>query len=994
MGDIKKSPALGRGAVWRRWDPHVHAPGTVLNDQYSGADPWGDFCAAINGRTPLIEAIGVTDYYSLATYERVVAAIAEGKIPACKFVFPNVEMRLNLGTASLQWLNLHLIVSPEKPDHVGETKRFLSRLTFRVKGDVYQCTPDDLMKLGRAHDANAKDAKRALEVGTEQFKVDFNQLKQEYESSDWAKENVLIAAAGGKDGTSGLKDGADAAIRQDIEKFAHIIFSSHPGTREFWLGQSSKITVEKLRAEYSGLKPCLHGSDGHTAAVAGAPALDRYTWIKGDLTFDALRQARIDPVNRTHIGTEPPPAANPSQVIAQVALNSTAWLKTPSLSLNPGLVAIIGARGSGKTALAEAIAAGCDALPKKKDTRAFLYRARDHLKGSTVTLNWQAGDPETRTLHFEPAPDEVQYERARYLSQQFVEGLCASDGMTSGLLREIERIVYEAHDVSTRDGAIDFADLLEMRASRHRQARKREETSLASLSEQIGTELEKHGQLESYKTQITEKTKGVEKYQNDRKGLVSKGNDAHVNRLTALSQAADRVRGFVRYFNIQGEQIATLQDEVADFRNNQAPESLRDVKDRHVDTGIKGESWNPFLTQFSGPVDDILKAALEYAKKQSAAWKGTTPPTKADVNESYLSDDAVPEKTALAFLEAEVARMEKLINIDKVSAEKYANLSKRITVENDQLEQLTKKRDDAAGAWERASGFVKDRSASYTRVFTAIVAEEAVLNELYAPIKERIATGSPTLQKLSFSVRRVADVAHWAAAGELLIDARRAGKLKGKGTLAEIAEELLRPAWETGDPAAVAAAMEAFQKEYSPELLKHSQVSKGQTAEYRSWSKRFAQWIYGTDHIAIHYSVSYDGIDIRNLSPGTRGIVLLLLYLALDDADDRPLIIDQPEENLDPKSIFDELVTLFIQAKSKRQVIMVTHNANLVINTDADQIIVASVGRHQGEGLPPITYTSGGLEDAAIRATVCDILEGGAEAFRERARRLRVHLDR
>jgi predicted ATPase len=49
----------------------------------------------------------------------------------------------------------------------------------------------------------------------------------------------------------------------------------------------------------------------------------------------------------------------------------------------------------------------------------------------------------------------------------------------------------------------------------------------------------------------------------------------------------------------------------------------------------------------------------------------------------------------------------------------------------------------------------------------------------------------------------------------------------------------------------------------------------------------------------------------------------------LDDSDDRPLIIDQPEENLDPKSIFDELVELFIAAKNVRQVIMVTHNANL-----------------------------------------------------------------
>ncbi|WP_457326518.1 AAA family ATPase, partial [Roseateles sp. P5_E11] len=161
------------------------------------------------------------------------------------------------------------------------------------------------------------------------------------------------------------------------------------------------------------------------------------------------------------------------------------------------------------------------------------------------------------------------------------------------------------------------------------------------------------------------------------------------------------------------------------------------------------------------------------------------------------------------------------------------------------------------------------------------------------------------------------------------------------------------------------------------------------------WLKRFAHWLFSTDHIQVRYEILYDGVDIRRLSPGTRGIVLLLLYLALDDADDRPLIIDQPEENLDPKSVFDELVSLFIAAKSKRQVIMVTHNANLVINTDADQIIVASASPPAvGGGLPSFTYTSGGLEDASIRQVVCDILEGGEKAFRERARRLRVRLER
>ncbi|MEA9729174.1 hypothetical protein, partial [Xanthomonas campestris] len=99
-------------------------------------------------------------------------------------------------------------------------------------------------------------------------------------------------------------------------------------------------------------------------------------------------------------------------------------------------------------------------------------------------------------------------------------------------------------------------------------------------------------------------------------------------------------------------------------------------------------------------------------------------------------------------------------------------------------------------------------------------------------------------------------------------------------------------------------------------------------------------------------------------------------------------------QNLDPKSIFDELVELFIAAKNVRQVIMVTHNANLVVNTDADQIIVAFSGTHTPGKLPPIRYLSGGLESAEMRKHVCDILEGGDRAFKERARRLRVRLDR
>jgi ATPase subunit of ABC transporter with duplicated ATPase domains len=250
------------------------------------------------------------------------------------------------------------------------------------------------------------------------------------------------------------------------------------------------------------------------------------------------------------------------------------------------------------------------------------------------------------------------------------------------------------------------------------------------------------------------------------------------------------------------------------------------------------------------------------------------------------------------------------------------------------------------------------------------------------------------LTKLSFSVARDADVVAWGRDGEELLDLRKLGTFKGRGTLRQLAETTLKEAWEAGDPQSISAAMAKFRADNQEALLDQAPVPKSQQSDYREWAKRFAKWLYGTEHVRIQYSIDYDGVDIRKLSPGTRGIVLLLLYLALDDADDRPLIIDQPEENLDPKSIFDELVGLFLIAKAKRQVIMVTHNANLVVNTDADQIIVAQAGPHPPGRLPPMSYLSGGLENESIRRAVCDILEGGEIAFRERARRLRVKLER
>jgi ABC-type lipoprotein export system ATPase subunit len=987
-------PITNSGSRWLRWEPHIHAPGTVLNNQFKGATAWQDYLAALEAAAPTIRALGVTDYYSTDTYEQVVKHKASGRLTGCDLIFPNIEMRLALGTVKGRWVNIHLLVSPDDPDHLGELKRLLARLSFEAHDDSFNCSREDLIRLGRKADAATSEA-AAFARGCEQFKVSFDQLRETYSKSTWAQQNIIVGVAGSEgDGTSGVRDGSDQTLRAEVEKFAHVIFASSAAQREFWLGQGSSLTAEQIIARYGGLKPCIHGSDAHSNDRVAAPIGDRFCWIKGAPEFDALRQAYIDPAGRAYVGPEPPVFATTSQIIQSIEISGAPWAQTTSIAVNPGLVAIIGARGSGKTALADMIALGCDATSDRLSEASFLVRAQPLLSGASVRLNWASGDQNDRKLDQSDAFFADEYPRARYLSQKFVEELCSAQGMTDALLREIERVVFESHALADRDGAADFDELLELRATRHRNARERQEDSLADISERIGTDLEKEKLVPDIKKQIREKTRLIEGYRDDQAKLVTKGGEARAKRLAALTAEAETVRGYLRYFSSREQSLLSLQDEVSNFRTHQAPEALRRVQERYRPAAIKAAEWQPFLLDYSGDVDGSVTAHLKETRDGAKTWKGTRPAAGADINTPLIPDSADITQQPLALLEAEIARLEKLISVDRDTAKRFATLTKRITEENTALTRLKQRLEDCEGAAERVKQLVQEREDAYARVFDAVLAEERVLAELHQPLMNRLKDEKGTLTKLAFSISRIADVEAWAKAGETLLDLRHKGPFKGKGSLAEITAAALKPAWESGDSAAVTAAMAKFRAEHQSTLLGQAPVPKSDQADYRAWTKRFAKWLYGTEHIRIQYGIDYDGTDIRKLSPGTRGIVLLLLYLALDDTDDRPLIIDQPEENLDPKSVYDELVSLFIRAKTKRQVIIVTHNANLVVNTDADQIFIAEAGPHKPGELPPITYVSGGLESAAIRKAVCDTLEGGERAFQERAARLRVSLKR
>ena len=991
--------ANSRGSMWNRWDPHIHAPGTILNDQYDGTNPWEEFLSRIELSDPPILALGVTDYYILSTYEQVLDKQHNGRLSAVGLVFPNVEMRFGIETSKGAAINVHLLFSPDDPDHVLKIRRFLSELHFQFQGESYRCEESDLIRLGKAfHGANTEDAK-ALQIGALQFKVNFDELREKWKESTWVQQNTLVAVAGSnRDGTAGLKeDSSFTALRREIETFANIIFASQLQQREFWLGRGA-VTVEELTTKWGGCKPCLHGSDAHQHERVGNPDLNRFCWIKGDLTFESLRQACIEPEGRTLVDSEPPRGALPSQTIKHVEVSNAPWLLTSMVPLNPGLIAIIGARGSGKTALADLIAAGGYALSPHLNASSFVRRATEYLSDSESTLGWEAGDPTTIALGDVDLNETFEASRVQYLSQQFVEQLCSAEGLEDELMNEIERVIFQAHEVEDRMGTSNFRELLDIRLQRSRNARERQEHLLRITSEELTAERTRKASLATLIKQRGEKLALVEKDKRDRKALTGKGEKDRVERMEAVSSAVDAARGKLDKVKAKQRALRLLQDAAADFRKNAGPRYLGKLRENYVDAALTEDQWRSFALVFAGDVDTILTTDLKKVGERVALLSGpandeVVPDNNAPSSpKPYIPGNADLSAQTLTLLEKELTRLRRLVGIDSENAKKLTKLSEKIAKDESAIAKIDKEIELAQKADARIKELSEARKGAYAGVFDAIIEEERELTELYSPLKANLQAQGGELSKLSFSVRRQVDVESWAAKGEGLLDLRKAGPFKGKGTLQEITEEGLVPAWGSGTSAEVGEAMTTFRERHEQALIEHAPVERTNRETYLQWARSISNWLYDTSHVTVSYSLRYDGVAIEQLSPGTRGIVLLLLYVAVDAEDDRPLIIDQPEENLDPKSIYEDLVQRFRTAKSRRQIIIITHNANLVVNTDADQVIVAKCGRHRPGNLPELSYQSGGLESPEIRKEVCEILEGGEVAFRERAKRLRVKI--
>ena len=139
-------------------------------------------------------------------------------------------------------------------------------------------------------------------------------------------------------------------------------------------------------------------------------------------------------------------------------------------------------------------------------------------------------------------------------------------------------------------------------------------------------------------------------------------------------------------------------------------------------------------------------------------------------------------------------------------------------------------------------------------------------------------------------------------------------------------------------------------------------------------------YVFSLEFLRPRYVLKLGDKELSQLSPGERGGLLLLFYLLID-RDPSPLVIDQPEENLDNQTVYELLVGAVREAKKRRQIIIVTHSPNLAVVCDAEQVICCSIDKKVGNR---IEYSSGAIENPAVKKRIIDVLEGTKPAFDNR----------
>lgn len=992
-----------RGTEWRIWDLHVHSPASIENNYKSedGSDVWDRYLEELANLPSDIKVIGINDYWFFDGYRRVRDAFNAGKLPNLDQVFPVLEVRCDTFSGAdgdLSRLNLHLIGDPDVPiDDLKAQLDPLLKATYQLTPEGEQTTwsqfvtPESMHQLGEKVIAATPEDKRKgltpLRAGFHNLNVSFEELRKGILANSLLRDHALLAV--GKIEWANIKwTPGSAANKKHLVNSVDAVFTASPNNESF---EKSRQTLMEGEVN-ANLLDC---SDAHSFMDSG---LDNRlgqcrTWVNADPTFKGLRHALHEYDFRVTTADRPPVQTRmvtaPRSILSSIKVRARDE-DTPDplfdvdLPINGGFSVIIGNKGQGKSALLDTMASAANS-DRDKDF-SFLTEARFRSGGGKLAQQyeaeacWSDGTSTNVSLNdrFDPsAPSLVDY-----LPQTLIEKVCSADPNSlekQGFEQEIERVLFRHIPAEERRGASSLKGFLDDAASHEQTSLKKARLEIREAAERSESlrarakELDELGLTKRNEVLVAE-VKTLDKRITDIDSILGGGTtvgesdqpasvDPLTNATTTLRESDEAVRGAesgledlvkrkdegVRknlLLQTQGEQLTA------------SAEALREelgLLDNLLTVNYHPEAFQSWLSSVAEEIKEA-EGKLTKLRSQRQADEAKASAIRAelkvasDENEGLLQEQGDLRKRRVA-LEGDPSNIESLEGV-KVLIEEQLNIPKDLAIAQASLES----------AFE----------AVHTALLTIMSAQEAAYRPAAAFVEAKDLAKDIDLEfAVELRVRGFVD--KWVGQ----VNRQKLGDfhdldspLRDTDILGDIALE---------DSGALFSALRNLENRLCT-------VRGATTGDQRSLqsimrtgqqSADLLTWIYGLEWLQSQYVIRSETRELSELSPGQRGLVLLLFYLLVDLAD-RPLLLDQPEENLDNQTVKRVLVPALKDAALRRQVIAVTHNPNFAVVGDADQIIVAEKSGDQFD------YGSGSLASLDIGSSTIDVLEGTREAFTNR----------
>ena len=1016
-----------RGSEWRKWDLQVHTPFSALNNGFGGElAPYAKelFEAAIAKR---VAAIGVTDYFSIEGYKRLFTLRSDGaafdtllgpeqaKVARDILLLPNIEFRTSVIVTRTgrpdSRVNFHVLFSDELlPETIEE--HFLRELKFTAQAspadpdERWSCTEANLANLGATLKKDHPEFRNRsnVHIGMLNAVISHEDVTDVLEGQrSRFRDKYLIITPADEDLSKVSWNGQAHLTRKLFLQKSHFLFASNANTRAFGLGLTHPSEGAYLE-EFKTKKACVHGSDAHDYDHLFEPDEARYLWVKADPTFEGLRQLLHEPADRVFIGKIPPDLETKStrltRIIDSVDITRAPFATTPEtwfdshLPLNPSLVAVIGNKGSGKSALADVVAL----LGNTRRARSFAFlreeRFRDprqnKAKQFQASLSWADGTSSgPQSLATDPPREAV--EKVKYVPQNYLEEICNEVGLgsQSRFYRELQEVIFSHVPPAERLG---FHTLDELLAHRGEEVNKGLTQLIAELSDTNRGLAALEQQLtprhrRALELQLVEKRRELEALDQSRPAPVVKPDEdpaslaqsrQAASRLEALHVEQDALHAAIEALTntdiTLAKKAAAVDRLLTKLRNLQrhVEASLLEAAPDLIEAGVTHDQIIRFEV-LPSPLDELresiqqeraeVQANLDPLAESGTARRATDVDQQiAALRESLSAPQRAYEEYSTTLRAWELKREGVVGTKDKTGSIRMleATLS---ALDSLPRQILSHKRIRRRKALELLRE--KQRLRSYYEAYYGAV--QKFLGK--HPLAE---TG---ILRVTFDVSMVE--AGFADVFLEKVNQRKSGYFagieEGRAAVKAVTEATN---WNSAKDCIRFAEgiIERLESGVDEDRGIQDQLIQGQSVQ------GLYDLVFSFGYVTPIYRLTWDGKGLEQLSPGERGNLLLIFYL-LVDRDDIPLVIDQPEENLDNQTVVRTLVPCIRDAKRRRQIMMVTHNPNLAVVCDAEQVIYAEIRKDMSNA---VSYMSGSIEDLGTNQKVVDVLEGTRPAFDQR----------